>query len=58
MRLIGQLNGEVEYDWRADGVSCGIVVDLIDVAASSESVSAGRRKPKRDGEPRRPKPKR
>jgi len=57
-RLIGQLNGEVKYDWRADGVSCGIVIDLIDVASSSKSVSANRRKPKRDGEPRRPKQKR
>jgi two-component system CheB/CheR fusion protein len=25
-RLIGQLNGEVKFDWRADGVSCEIAV--------------------------------
>ena len=55
MRLIGQLDGEVKYDWRADGVTCDIVID---VAASSKPVSGGRRKPRRDGEPRRRPPER
>jgi PAS domain S-box-containing protein len=27
-RMIGQLNGEVKFDWRADGISCAITVAI------------------------------
>ena len=40
-RLIGQLSGEVKYDWRAQGVTCDI---LIDVAPASKSPSGRSRK--------------
>ena len=42
-RLIGQLGGEVKFDWRARGVTCDI---LIDVAPASKSTSGRSRKTK------------
>ncbi len=50
MRLIGQLGGEVKYDWHARGVTCNI---LIDAAPASKAPSGRSRKPRRDKETRR-----
>jgi PAS domain S-box-containing protein len=49
-RLIGQLSGEVKYDWHANGIACDI---LIDVAAGSKAPFGTSRKPRRDRQTRR-----
>ena len=41
-RLIGQLSGEVKFDWHAHGVACDI---LIDAAPASKAPAGRSRKP-------------
>jgi two-component system CheB/CheR fusion protein len=51
-RLIGQLSGEVKYDWHAHGITCNILIDVAS-ASTSKSPSARSRKPRRDRQTRR-----